>query len=497
MSIALAHKAVAHLVVAISDTDQSLMVELQAFQSFIRVDGDYHYVMLRGPAARELIKIDIANSTDGILNVERGQGGTIAIAWPAGTLLFNSTHEDHYNSIVQRGGRTIDYNPNEVLVPLYAGEKIYQDGPAGCERWWKSFDGINAYWDLITGDKCGNENWTDIGYGYDILITTEKVWTLEQSLTSQIYAFAIVYDATNDILLAGTGNGGQIWKSIDHGETWILKKDLTEPYLACFVHDTTNDVLIAGAGENSGEIWKSINAGETWVLKKDLSLEGTPQWGITTLAYDSFNDVIVAGTFNRGQIWVSDDAGETWTFKKDLFTTDGQGRCPSSCFDSLRNNLFVGTFPDAQIYISSNGGDTWALNKDLSLETPGQQYVTALLYDPVNDILLAGTAQDAQIWKSTNGGTTWVLKKDLSNESPSQRALGSLTYDVARDLFLAGTGDEAQIWESADKGETWTLKIDISDEVPSQSSISSLAYDSVAERPIAGTVPTAQIWVQE
>ena len=88
-------------------------------------------------------------------------------------MLFASTHADHYNSIIQRGeNRVIDYNPNEILNPLYAGEKVYQDSPAGCERWWKSFNDTDPYWDIITGQACGSEEYQDIGWDYDLLEST-------------------------------------------------------------------------------------------------------------------------------------------------------------------------------------------------------------------------------------------------------------------------------------------------------------------------------------
>lgn len=171
MTIALAHKAAGHLKTAVSSSDTSFVVDVQVFEDFVRVTGDDIYVMLRGPVNRELVKIDVAGSVSPVFTVARGQGGTIAVAWPVGALIFPTTHEDHYNSITQAGyARTIDYNPNEILSPNFAGEKIYQSSPAGCERWWKSFDGVNPYWDIITGAPCDTELYEDIGWTYNLLL---------------------------------------------------------------------------------------------------------------------------------------------------------------------------------------------------------------------------------------------------------------------------------------------------------------------------------------
>ncbi len=145
MTIGLGHKVVAHLFEAITLSATECKTFRNEYGQIFEAPDDV-YLMLRGPVNRELIKIDLSASQWGnYLTIARGQGGTTAYAWPVGTMMFATTHEDHYNSIIQRGAnRTIDYNPNTILSPLYAGEEIYQSGPAGCERWWKSFNGIGS-----------------------------------------------------------------------------------------------------------------------------------------------------------------------------------------------------------------------------------------------------------------------------------------------------------------------------------------------------------------
>ena len=175
MTIAISsHKGIGHLLESVGSGDVYLKLTPSDAQAFINVYGDYIYALLRGPINREIVKIDIAASAlsgNGILTVARGQGGTSATAWPVGTLVLCTTNADHYNAIIQRGEyRQIAYNPNEILTPLYAGEKIYQTGPAGCERWWKAFNAVNPYWDIITGAACGNETYQDIGWTYDLLM---------------------------------------------------------------------------------------------------------------------------------------------------------------------------------------------------------------------------------------------------------------------------------------------------------------------------------------
>ncbi len=178
MSISITHKGLGHLVEAVNSSNHYLRLTPGDAQAFTAVNGDYIYAMLRGVLQREIVRIDVAASqlANGLLTVARGQGGTTAQAWPAGTLVLASTNADHYNSLLQLGVyRTIDYNPNEVLTPAYRGEKVYQNGPAGCERWWKAYNGTDPYWDIITGMPCSGEIYQDIGWDYSLLVSGTPV----------------------------------------------------------------------------------------------------------------------------------------------------------------------------------------------------------------------------------------------------------------------------------------------------------------------------------
>ena len=232
------HKAVAHLTAAILAADVQCQIYLNEYDQVLAAYDDV-YLMLRGPVYRELVKVDLSASKWGeYLTVARGQGGTSARTWPVGTLLFSTTHADHYNSIVQRGAsRTIDYNPNQILAPLYAGEKIYQNGPAGCERWWKSFNGSDAYWDLITGAACSAESYEDVGFDYPLLIPGET-WevkldnTFWQQSATEPYG---VWNGAQNRWEAQFYDGLWNWISIVPATTWNVNYEpdalrITSPY---------------------------------------------------------------------------------------------------------------------------------------------------------------------------------------------------------------------------------------------------------------------------
>ena len=177
MTIGFTDKAVAHLTAEIAIDATQISIYKAEYNEVLSAQGDHVYLLLRGPINRELVKIDLSTSLWGqFLNIERGQGGTIAAAWPQGSMLCATTHEDHYNAIAQTGDhRTIDYNPNDVLSPLFAGEKVYQS-TVGYQRWWKSFNGVNPYWDIITGAVGEKESYKDTGWTYELLTTDPEVW---------------------------------------------------------------------------------------------------------------------------------------------------------------------------------------------------------------------------------------------------------------------------------------------------------------------------------
>jgi len=206
------NRGVSHLQLAIGVSSTEIKIPWADFSQFINpqaIDGDTMWAVLRDPIVREIVKIDLANSNlneaTAFLKVERAQGGTTAQMWPAGTLIFLTTHADHYESLFQPDGtRQIDFNPNGVVSPLYRGEKILQY--AGCGvRWWMSFDAVNPYWQLIAGEPCVDEEYIDTGFGF-------KVW-----IVAELECFRPYFDDTHWEPLGGNPtNGvftGTLWES--------------------------------------------------------------------------------------------------------------------------------------------------------------------------------------------------------------------------------------------------------------------------------------------
>jgi photosystem II stability/assembly factor-like uncharacterized protein len=501
MTIGLTHKAVGHLKEAILLTATEITLILNEYEQVLAAPDDV-YLMLRGPVYRELVKVDLSASVWGqYLTIARGQGVTSARAWPVGTLLFATTHEDHYNSIIQAAGnRTIDYNPNEILTPLYGGEKVYQTDPAGCERWWKSFNGVDPYWDIITGAACGEENYRDIGWTYDLLLPALP-WQMEFDLYAQPSnpkrVYSAGYDPTHHDLYVGT-QPAQIWKSSDGGDTWAMIKEISPfndyglSYVYCLAYNETDDTLFAGTSDaeeqNKCGIWRSSNQGATWTQVFDI-YAGTPSEGaVRTIIHDPYHDTMVAGSgSNDALIYYSDDGGDNWTLKEDLSNKfPSQDIIASIAYEPTTHNIVVGTMPSSQIWLSEDGGDTWA--KVLQLD---YQYVNSIVYSADEDALFlthtGGTY--AEIWKSTDGGDNWALQQTLNQPPDDRKSAHHLAYNSDNNWIHFATQQQSpwtdpygsQIWISTDGGENFVV-----DQLFYNQYIYSLTYDSYHNVTIAG-----------
>ena len=242
MSILFNNRGVSHLSAPIGSGDTEIRIPWPDFSQFTRPGaqaGDTMMGILRGPIEREIVAIDLVNNFDGTtdkyLKVVRGQGGTSAEDWPAGTLLFLSTHADHYSVCYQPDGtRQIDFNPNGVISPAYRGEKVLQY--AGCAvRWWMSFDDTNPYWQLITGEPCIDEVYQDPGWGFKVWFSaaalcwdsrlTDASWTPGADTTWNAGAQQWETTSADKWLYLNAPNGG--WE-VDY-RPWLLK--ITRPIL--------------------------------------------------------------------------------------------------------------------------------------------------------------------------------------------------------------------------------------------------------------------------
>jgi photosystem II stability/assembly factor-like uncharacterized protein len=244
-------------------------------------------------------------------------------------------------------------------------------------------------------------------------------------------AITILNDADKTIFV-GCDVGG-IYKSTDHGQTWVVKdKGLSTYYVQDIAYNPKNRNVLYAA--TRGGVFKSVNGGESWEIKRDHFPAESPYVfsapvsdiavdpktpatvyaaiGITRAGYETDSDHWQHDEVLKGTIFKSTDSGETWS------VIHNTGIALSALVYSLAidpkhtNILFAAT--DYGMYKSSDFGESWSgVNAGLphhkamvvvvNPKTPTTLYVT-MWADPENVNWQGG------VYKSIDGGDHWVVK---------------------------------------------------------------------------------------
>lgn len=233
------------------------------------------------------------------------------------------------------------------------------------------------------------------------------------------------YADTNVVWLAAT-NG--LWKSIDAGQTWVLKKgDGTNQQTAICTdllqHPTDPDLLYSAFEANG--IWKSADGGENWVKLAG----GLPTSNINLINIDlcrSQPEVLYASissgqasNFNLKGLYRSNNAGATWT----KIPMAPEAFCPpgfTACQGWYDNVVAVSPadpemvwFGGVTLWRSTNGGINWTQHDRYTCQGCAEPplcrtYVDQhdFAFDPQNPEIVYAF-NDGGIFRSINGGDCW------------------------------------------------------------------------------------------
>ena len=161
-----------------------------------------------------------------------------------------------------------------------------------------------------------------------------------------IPVFAVTIDPNNpEIAWAGTQNTGHIYKSTDYGQTWVLKdngvpRTYEGLHFRGFTVDPHSSDIVYAMAETSvgdtvgGQIFKTINGGESWKLIWDGGMPSALTRYLWVNPKDTNILYVSTGIFDRGAvgpepysdltsglgILKSTDGGETW---RELNTNNG------------------------------------------------------------------------------------------------------------------------------------------------------------------------------
>ena len=271
---------------------------------------------------------------------------------------------------------------------------------------------------------------------------------------------AIDFNPDNPALAYAGFNNGDIYRSMDEGNTWELsKKGLSNSFV--------NDVAISSFSSSSAivaisgrfQLQKTTDAGGSWdavgpdapVNANTITIDpGNPNRMFTGSGITGF-----VGTIRR-----TEDGGETWK-RVDESSSSGPVRAiwvhPSNpdivlaLADDRSYWSYDYTFnPPLRWWISrpggvrrsTDGGENWNLTYSWGSQT------TRLASDPDNpDVVYMGTARMGYVNRSTNAGASWTPISPYSNWT---RYVNDIIVDSGSKVYAAVTD-----YEDNEMGGIW------------------------------------------
>ncbi|MFQ5710045.1 MAG: WD40/YVTN/BNR-like repeat-containing protein [bacterium] len=262
--------------------------------------------------------------------------------------------------------------------------------------------------------------------------------TWQQSGLDSLRITVLAANSTGSVFAAGCRDG--IFRSTDHGATWIL---LAPDF--CLRSMAINSEGIIFAPQKPAFrtfLIRSIDNGESWD-----SLDVAPFVDIKPIAFNSAGDIFVGSQTSdesRGDIYVSRDNGDSWT----------QTSFPDSIgTDALAINnaghIFAGT--GFGVYRSTDNGETWTqLNQGFE-DLLGHPLVDALAIHPLTDELFAALFSDG-VYRLRNDEEGWIPT------SLTASRIGTLVFNEKGDIFAGGRHAPPTVggvFCSRDNGENW------------------------------------------
>jgi photosystem II stability/assembly factor-like uncharacterized protein len=284
----------------------------------------------------------------------------------------------------------------------------------------------------------------------ETLHTTNPTFDFTQQLGTEKGTSSLL-DLDNGTILAGTSTKALLYKSSNYGDTWTIKSFPVADYgLIYSLVSLGNGIVLAGTNfwpdetNSQGNLYKSIDYGETWTLLRNFGT-GT----ITTITNLGNGILLLSYTVDgpgHAFIYRSVDYGATWTQVKEL--TENYVWSMIYCGVGI---VLAGTQPTGQIWKSEDYGSSWSLIGQLGIATA----VLSLLVLE-NGIVLAGTKGTidpitCKLYKSLNYGETWTLAATFSET----RIYSLIT--IGNGIILAGTQPGGNVYISIDSGDSWSL----------------------------------------
>ncbi|MFK7032595.1 T9SS type A sorting domain-containing protein [Flavobacterium oreochromis] len=307
-------------------------------------------------------------------------------------------------------GLAIDPNNTNILYAM-TGDADGRDMPFGGlyksndgGETWRKIGGLDVRYGRSILVNPNNSNVVIVGTDLGIYRSEDGGLTFRQTSNSEIVYQLAFHPTDPNIVYASNSSGADsfIYKSIDNGITWEIKKTFVEvkKMLMATTQADPNYLYLLGANTSGNlngfkGIYLSVDSGENFVLKNDTTdiLESYQSYYDLAFAASQTNkDLIYTGCLN---LWNSNDGGVTFV-KLNSWNGISSPRYTHADIHNIRtvgSNVYVCS--DGGIYISKDAANTF------TNRTGGLQISQFYKMDtsPLTNSRLVGGLQD-------NGGFT-------------------------------------------------------------------------------------------
>ncbi|MDD5438394.1 MAG: YCF48-related protein [Patescibacteria group bacterium] len=283
-----------------------------------------------------------------------------------------------------------------------------------------------------------------------------------------------------------TGPDAGIWKSSDHGQTWVNKKALVDgPRLSAgaaefAVQSITfdpQDRLTVYLGTKAHGLVYSIDGGDSWQRFKNLEAIN-----VKAVAVDNKNKCTVYSA-SQNKIYKTKTCGRDWQIA--FFDPRTDKQFTQITLDWFNPTVIYSGTNDGDIFKSTDEGVTWQIVKRANAA------ITYMAVSPQDSrVIYAGTDGDG-VWRTLDGGITWLqIKKEFGDLGEARRVIELiLDSSNANHIFLV---HRTGIAESMDGGKTWTAVKLITD--AGEGKITWMAIDPNNNKNLVYTGPTALVF---
>lgn len=306
-----------------------------------------------------------------------------------------------------------------------------------------------------------------------------KKWLILNNGLENDFVRDICIDPKNpDTIYVATLGG--VHKSVDGGRNWVIKRkgfppvsseDFSAPVNTLAMDPNNSSILYAGIGNRDtygkGQIYKSINGGESWFLV-NLQNEINPNAVVHSICIDKRNSQYIYIGTDYG-VYNSSDGGKHWIGKNKGLPHLNVRKViiskvsPYRLYLSLRTSSQESNFWQGGVYCSDDEGENWrVINQVFSSDSSASNYYP-IEVDPINpDICYVGDVswQKGGLYKTDDAGRTWIKCTDYKNI----KDYGWLTnWGISVNCIAVASsnpqvifiGTSGHIFKSNDTGKSW------------------------------------------